>query len=418
MLLIHVHDKPVAIFTKTDSQVQVQYLQACNKDDAINPSMPVREKEYVFDGIPPFLTSLMPDDTRRTEVTKALGIDFDDFQNLIKHTLGVYNIGHIKVTPALDGIQLGENAVDGLSVSSPVPPMLTATSVEILARPDVQELLPKEIQRKAGVSGIGGHFPKAFLNTPEGNFIVKNYSVDFTLCKKENVAAMESETLRAAKYAGLPAAKAKAYGHFLAVQRFDTAEPTKVHHLKDMTGVKNKYQGSYEGLRTIIEEHCGKAAGKEFTKQVIYALLVGDSDKHQENCAILEKGGKFELAPVYDSLPSKLVVAGNEDLGLTLGGRKTKIGWEQLTDFATGYLEPSELSTFMQRAIRGIEQLVLPVSGGLRKSLARHTFLYSHIAQGKSYGEASKSLAQTVSAKHEPEQEIEDTKLSDFEIDI
>jgi serine/threonine-protein kinase HipA len=64
----------------------------------------------------------------------------------------------------------------------------------------------------------------------------------------------------------------------------------------------------------------------EFYEQVLFGFLTGNADMHLKNFSLLsDKEGRYRLAPAYDHVPTALVLEDNEELALTLNGRKSKL---------------------------------------------------------------------------------------------
>jgi len=104
-------------------------------------------------------------------------------------------------------------------------------------------------------------------------------------------------------------------------------------HMEDMAQVteritEHKYRGSYEQVAKAIRAHAQEPviAVLEFYEQVLFAFLTGNADMHLKNFSLLsDKEGRYRLAPAYDHVPTALVLEDNEELALTLNGRKSKL---------------------------------------------------------------------------------------------
>jgi serine/threonine-protein kinase HipA len=104
-------------------------------------------------------------------------------------------------------------------------------------------------------------------------------------------------------------------------------------HMEDMAQVteritEHKYRGSYEQVAKAIQAHTQEPviAVLEFYEQVLFGFLTGNADMHLKNFSLLsDKEGRYRLAPAYDHVPTALVLEDNEELALTLNGRKSKL---------------------------------------------------------------------------------------------
>lgn len=104
-------------------------------------------------------------------------------------------------------------------------------------------------------------------------------------------------------------------------------------HMEDMAQVteritEHKYRGSCEQIAKALREHAQEPmiAVLEFYEQVLFGFLTGNADMHLKNFSLLsDMEGRYRLAPAYDHVPTALVLEDNEELALTLNGRKGKL---------------------------------------------------------------------------------------------
>jgi serine/threonine-protein kinase HipA len=104
-------------------------------------------------------------------------------------------------------------------------------------------------------------------------------------------------------------------------------------HMEDMAQVteritEHKYRGSCEQIAKALREHAQEPmiAVLEFYEQVLFGFLTGNADMHLKNFSLLsDLVGRYRLAPAYDHVPTALVLEDNEELALTLNGRKSKL---------------------------------------------------------------------------------------------
>jgi serine/threonine-protein kinase HipA len=104
-------------------------------------------------------------------------------------------------------------------------------------------------------------------------------------------------------------------------------------HMEDMAQATeritdHKYRGSYEQVAKSLREFATEptAAVLEFYEQVLFGFLTGNADMHLKNFSLLcDADGHYRLSPAYDQVPTALVLKDNEELALTLNGRKSKL---------------------------------------------------------------------------------------------
>ena len=123
-------------------------------------------------------------------------------------------------------------------------------------------------------------------------------------------------------------------GNFAYItKRIDRNKGEKI-HMEDMCQLterqtEHKYQGSYEQIGKTISKysvHPGLDLVNYF-EQVLFSFLTGNADMHLKNFSLINQPGiGYTLAHAYDMVATALInPADNEDLALTLNGRKHKI---------------------------------------------------------------------------------------------
>lgn len=125
-------------------------------------------------------------------------------------------------------------------------------------------------------------------------------------------------------------------------KRIDRIKKSKL-HMEDMCQLterlsEHKYHGSYEQIAKAIQKF-SVTPGLDvvnFFEIVLFSFLTGNADMHLKNFSLITspKFGPI-LTPAYDLLATALVnPADDEDLALTLNGRKKKI---KKADFETAF---------------------------------------------------------------------------------
>jgi len=92
---------------------------------------------------------------------------------------------------------------------------------------------------------------------------------------------------------------------------------------------EDKYKGSYEQIAKAIKNYSAQPGLDivNFYEQVVFSFLTGNADMHLKNFSLIARRGVGHvLAPAYDMVASALLMKDdNEDLALTLNGRKRKL---------------------------------------------------------------------------------------------
>ncbi|TVR75222.1 MAG: type II toxin-antitoxin system HipA family toxin [Marinilabiliales bacterium] len=117
-------------------------------------------------------------------------------------------------------------------------------------------------------------------------------------------------------------------------RRIDRTNGARI-HMEDMCQLterltEQKYNGSHEQIGKAIVKYSTNPGLDiiNFFEQVLFSFLTGNADMHLKNFSLIDRPELgYMLSPAYDMVASKLVVEGDEEeLALTLNGKKKKIG--------------------------------------------------------------------------------------------
>ncbi len=90
----------------------------------------------------------------------------------------------------------------------------------------------------------------------------------------------------------------------------------------------DKYKSSYENIAKLIAKFSSTPALDlvKFWEVVVFSWLTGNSDMHLKNFSLISFApGVYNLSAAYDLLNVHLVINDNEELALTLDGKKSRI---------------------------------------------------------------------------------------------
>ena len=123
------------------------------------------------------------------------------------------------------------------------------------------------------------------------------------------------------------------------VKRVDRIRGEKLHQedFCQILGEKNKYDGSFERIGKKIKEISDIPGfdAQLFFERVLFFFVIGNGDAHLKNFSITyDKKARKRLSPAYDIVSSKLVIPDEEDLALTLNGKKNNINKNDFKNFA------------------------------------------------------------------------------------
>jgi serine/threonine-protein kinase HipA len=240
----------------------------------------------------------------------------------------------------------------------------------------IRELAKRNIESRMTVTGaqskisldLDNSNPKSTRLTIvgiKGNFILKPPSEEYA-----NLPENEHLTMLLAKEFSFPVAissliRLKSGELAYITKRFDREKNTKIAQ-EDFCQLterltEDKYKGSYESIGRWIKNNTTSPGIDlvRFFEMIVFSFFTGNSDMHLKNFSIqTDLEGRIKLAPAYDMLAVKLFFTeDNEDLALTLNGKKNKINIVDIKTFGNS-IQPSEV--VIDRTLLQI-QLKLPL---------------------------------------------------------
>lgn len=113
-------------------------------------------------------------------------------------------------------------------------------------------------------------------------------------------------------------------------------------HMMDMFQILeafDKYLGSYEKIGKAIGEYSENPLLDKlfFFEMVLFSFLTGNNDMHLKNFSMIQSDSGWILSPAYDLLNVSIVLPEDEeDLALTIAGKKKKLTLDYFQTFAEG----------------------------------------------------------------------------------
>lgn len=124
------------------------------------------------------------------------------------------------------------------------------------------------------------------------------------------------------------------------IKRFDRKGKGKkigVEDFAQLAGLSRdtKYDFSMERLVPLIEKFCTFPAleKKKLFLLTLFSFLIGNEDLHLKNFSLIHQEQLIEFSPAYDLVNSSIVINSNEELALTLRGRKSNLTRTDLVDY-------------------------------------------------------------------------------------
>jgi hypothetical protein len=412
-LLILDQNKLSASLTYHNNKWYLKYLPQCKTE--ILPHLPLREEAYEFKNFPRFVLSLLPKKSRLSQLCKAHHHSENEIVDLVRQCLHSETIGSLKLVPTIT--KLREEQETDTHFQSPTP-----TALYILDKTELEtnnayeeELLDAQLQKITGAQGLGGSWPKTFVESPYGSFIFKKYP-SFSTATGEQIAKIE--TLSQQIFCEIFADQTNIgispenTNNGILIPRFDkdpeTNQKFAICHLADLKEEENIFKGSFEQaakLALSVDPTCGE----KFLNQVLYTWVLGDSDHHLENFAFIGKNDPneknkrtWELAPMYDTSPSRLFTGDQDLIALPVNNKKNHIGikdWENLTTICGK--TTAHVKEFLTKAVPQVQTKLVPNLPPLaQKIMIQHLEILELLTQGISIKDAELEIKKRVIQKN------------------
>jgi serine/threonine-protein kinase HipA len=126
---------------------------------------------------------------------------------------------------------------------------------------------------------------------------------------------------------------------------------------------EDKYKGSYEGIGRLILKFTDSPGVDiaRFFQLIVFCYLIGNTDMHLKNFSLLtDEDGRVKLSPAYDLLSIKLFLPeDDEELALTLNGKKNKIQLKDFEEFGKTLKIPSPAISKILERIESMEKKLI-----------------------------------------------------------
>jgi serine/threonine-protein kinase HipA len=276
--------------------------------------LPVRRREHEWaEGLHPFFEHLGPEGWLREKQARVAHIVEEDDLGLL--------------------LRYGADCIGAVSIRPPQSAEPPARITEATASPG---RTVSGIQKKLLVSRAGAQGPFRPAE-PDGDapYIAKFNSANIdTLVRNEalslrwSAAVLGEDEVNTFTLADVEALNERA----LIVTRFDRTRTGGKLRLEDCAQIlckprardQGKYDAAYEDIAAIIAEHSARPVidRARFFRRLIVYTLIGNCDAHLKNFSLLETSVGLRLSPAYDILNTAVYPDFQQDLALSIGGRK------------------------------------------------------------------------------------------------
>ncbi len=118
---------------------------------------------------------------------------------------------------------------------------------------------------------------------------------------------------------------------------------------------EDKYRGSYEQCAKVVDRYSDRSPLDLATLfyQILFSFVIGNSDMHLKNFSLYSPDSKqIVLAPAYDMLPVSLIVDGQDEMALTLLGKRSNLKGSDFLKLATNFsLSPKVAPRLIKRLL-------------------------------------------------------------------
>jgi len=307
--------------TRVGFRYRDAYLSAAGAFPLCPVQLPLSERERILDcrgAMPGFLDDYLPDrwgrrvlarlafyrDQRKVNFNSAI----DTLALLSSSRIGAISLAPRGAEPVFD---LGSD-IDRLATAELAAQHLDDVEFDGVELDEMSLLY----LANAG-TGVGGARPKALLHDAEGAYLAK-----FNRKTQDayNNARVELACLLLARKAGLEAGGGRIQSgingrEVLLLDRFDLADGGR-HHLvtanallKDPSSQADVSVFRYDDVFELLRSHSidPKADLQQLLRLMLFNRAINNTDDHERNFSLINRGDGYRLSPAYDLVPSLTV---------------------------------------------------------------------------------------------------------------
>ncbi|MBM3610523.1 MAG: type II toxin-antitoxin system HipA family toxin [Alphaproteobacteria bacterium] len=291
------------------------YDSAWTKD--IGCCLPVKKTEHFWpQGLHPFFENLGPEGWLREEQARTAHIaEEDDFGLLLRY--GSDCIGAISIIP-VEKLSSKDSVFD-----ENINPGRTISGVQ-------RKLLVVDAQKKGDFSPALATGPAPYI--AKLNSTIKDLVMNEFLSLRWTSAVLGANEVTEFSLGDISKLNESA----LIIKRFDRTPKGEKLRLEDFSQIlcrpkgrdySGKYNASYEEVAKVILDHSVRPIIDlaKFYRRLIIFSLIGNADGHLKNFSLLETNEGLRLSPVYDVLNTAIYQSYNQNLALSIRGKKVHI---------------------------------------------------------------------------------------------
>jgi len=221
--------------------------------------------------------------------------------------------------------QMAELAKNVIERSVSVPGVQAKLSMSL-----VKEVKGKSDTRLTVIGALGGQY---IFKPPSDRFpeMPENEHVTMRMAETFGIRVVPSSLIRLAS------------GELSYItKRVDRTETGEKIHMIDMfqiTEAFDKYKSSMEKIGKALNSYSNNTLLDKilYFELTLFCFLTGNNDMHLKNFSMIESPSGWVLSPAYDLLNASILNPDDEEeLALTLVGKKKKLKWEHFLQLGKG----------------------------------------------------------------------------------
>lgn len=263
---------------------------------------PVKVPASAREGVPGIIADAGPDAWGRRVLAQDLGFEPNALEALVHSAddgAGDLSVGELEAKPAIDRLDLVALA-EAIQRRQEGLPHKASRAIDLVLSPD---------------TALGGAKPKATTLIDSFPWIAKFPERG----DPPNLPYYEAAALRVAALVGIESAQTDVYRlpqgrSVLLVKRFDrlpdgsrlpmASALTVLGPAAQALGPERTYLKLARALRTWGREAAPYPSGRQLWERIVFNGLVGNTDDHPRNHALLRVDGRWQLSPLFDVVPT------------------------------------------------------------------------------------------------------------------
>lgn len=324
-VFLEAHPEPVGRLTRFEDGATGFRYRTDALAHPLSVSLPLREEPFGDAGTRGFFANLLFENAQREQVMQRHGLDFSDIVGLLEH-LGGDCPGAVSCVP----LGAGPAKTPG-DLATDYDPLDEVELQRIMVSLRDRRQVPDDTRDPSPLAGVQGKIalallpdgrfalPKRGLNVPTTHILKVPRRAEMTSVAQEHLVMELMATLQRH-----PVAETRCLGEGdlqgLLVTRFDrviAGNTVRRLHQEDFAqalglGPHLKYERNGNGPRRFSAEGIGRLlmatdqpgrSRQAFLETTLANLVLGNTDNHAKNHALLYAGPRPSLAPIYDVLP-------------------------------------------------------------------------------------------------------------------